>query len=70
VKGPKAEDLGSRREEQWFDDFRVVDSEWAEVSVTTSRGERVYYRVPRRTLFRKIDEQSTHGKAGVRGPVD
>jgi hypothetical protein len=39
----------------WFDDISEIDAEWVEVKVTTSKGEIVYYRIPRRTLFSDID---------------
>ncbi|HEX3588186.1 MAG TPA: hypothetical protein VHV74_01045 [Pseudonocardiaceae bacterium] len=42
--------------EPWFDDARVVDREWVEYSVTTSSGQQVRYRIPRRTLFTAIDQ--------------
>jgi hypothetical protein len=46
-------------EPPWYDDAEVVDGEWIEVSVTTSNGEKVYYRIPRRTLFHRIDKVPT-----------
>lgn len=42
--------------DQWFNAARVVDQEWVEYSVTTSKGKQVFYRIPRRTLFATIDE--------------
>ncbi len=45
-------------EGRWYDEIHIVDGEWIEVSVTTPRGEKVYYRIPRRTLFRDIDEMT------------
>ena len=42
--------------EPLFDAARPVDREWMELSVTTSEGNQVYFRVPRRTLFRDIDD--------------
>jgi hypothetical protein len=42
-------------DEPWFDEIREIDAEWVEVKVTTSKGEIVYYRIPRRTLFPNID---------------
>lgn len=49
--------------EPWFDEVRVVDSEWVELGLTTPQGERIYYRIPRRTLFRGIDEVLAHPAA-------
>lgn len=46
-------------EERWFEDVRIVDKEWVELLVTTPGGEKVYYRVPRRTLFREIDSTTS-----------
>lgn len=40
----------------WFDDASVIDPEWVEVRVKTSRGDEVLYRVPRRTHFEKVDQ--------------
>ena len=49
--------LGKRTDEQsWFDDVRIVDSEWIELSVTTVQGEKVWYSIPRRALFSVADE--------------
>lgn len=42
-------------ESAWYDDVRVLDNEWIEIGVTTPSGEKVYYRIPRRTLFASID---------------
>lgn len=42
----------------WFDEIREIDPEWVEVKVTTSKGETVYFRIPRRTLFPEIDVQA------------
>jgi hypothetical protein len=41
--------------ENWFDQARILDQEWVELDVTTPRGEKVFYCVPRRTLFQAID---------------
>ena len=49
-------ETGAEAGEPWFHDARIVDSEWVEFSVTTSRGDTVRYRVPRRTTFEGIDE--------------
>ena len=43
-------------EQPWFDDLRIVNNEWIEVSVTTIRGEKVWYRIPRKTLFSAADD--------------
>jgi hypothetical protein len=53
-KNGSSNDAVAAGEEPWFDEVRAVDNEWAELSVTTSKGV-VVYRVPRRTLFRQID---------------
>jgi hypothetical protein len=46
-------------EAPWYDDVEVVDAEWIKVSVTTTNGDQVHYRFPRRTLFRKIDQATS-----------
>jgi hydroxyacyl-ACP dehydratase HTD2-like protein with hotdog domain len=43
-------------EAPWYDKVEVVDTEWIKVSVTTSNGDQVHYRIPRRTWFHKIDQ--------------
>jgi hypothetical protein len=43
-------------EAPWYDKVEVVDAEWINVSVTTTNGDQVHYRIPRRTWFHKIDE--------------
>lgn len=43
-------------DEPWFDDIHVVNHEWVEITVTTTRGQKVWYRVPRQTLFKVADE--------------
>lgn len=48
-------DVVEHAEEPWFEEARIVDQEWMELLVMTPKGEKVYYRVPRRTLFRDID---------------
>lgn len=45
-----------RIDEPWFDDLRIVNSEWVEISVTTTYGRKVRYRIPRQTLFAAADE--------------
>lgn len=45
--------------ERWFDDVRIVDQECVEISVTTSHGEKIYYRILRRTLFSNVDESAS-----------
>jgi hypothetical protein len=40
----------------WFDEVHVVDQEWVEVSLRTPVGRHVRYRIPRRTLFQKVDQ--------------
>jgi hypothetical protein len=47
--------VAGHTEEPWFEEARIVDQEWIELLVMTPKGEKVYYRVPRRTLFRDID---------------
>jgi hypothetical protein len=42
--------------EELFEETRVIDQEWAEFSLTTTSGEYVSYRIPRRTLFDEIDQ--------------
>ncbi len=44
-------------DEMWFDKSKNIDSEWAEVSVTTTTGRKVRYRIPRRTYFEDIDQK-------------
>lgn len=41
---------------KWFDDLHPVDDEWVELSVTGEDGREMLFLVPRRTLFRNIDE--------------
>ena len=43
---------------KWFNVARVVDDEWVELEVTTTKGVLVQYRLPRRTLFSVIDRQN------------
>lgn len=43
-------------DDAWFDEMRIVDAEWVEVRVRTSKGNQARYRVPRRTLFDKVDQ--------------
>lgn len=43
-------------DEPWFDDIHIVNREWVEISVTTTGGRKVWYRVPRQTLFKVADE--------------
>jgi hypothetical protein len=59
----KVPDSHNEITEPWFDDLRVVDSEWVEFTVTTSDGEKAHFRVPRRTLFRELDEQAERREA-------
>lgn len=40
----------------WFDNARILDQEWVELSVKTPAGNQVLYRIPRRTLFEKVDQ--------------
>ena len=54
---PRTDAAAIRSEKAWFDEARVVDAEWVELSVTTADGEHVYYRVPRRTHFRNLDDK-------------
>jgi hypothetical protein len=42
--------------EDLFEETRVIDQEWAEFSLTTTSGNYVTYRIPRKTLFDEIDE--------------
>jgi hypothetical protein len=42
--------------EQWFDDVTVIDDNWVEVALRTPVGTSVTYRLPRRTLFTKVDQ--------------
>ena len=46
-------------EGSWFERRQNIDSEWAEVSLTTRTGDHVSYRIPRRTLFKDLDEALT-----------
>jgi hypothetical protein len=43
----------------WFEHRQNIDGEWAEVSLTTCNGDHVSYRIPRRTLFKDLDEALT-----------
>jgi hypothetical protein len=45
----------SQADEEWFDAVHIIDAEWVELDVTTSQGETVHYRIPRKTLFESID---------------
>ncbi|WP_370970047.1 hypothetical protein [Amycolatopsis sp. cg9] len=46
-------------EDLWFEHRENIDGEWAEVSLTTCNGDHVSYRIPRRTLFKDLDEALT-----------
>lgn len=48
-------EVENREGGQWFDEVRVVDSDWVEVFLKTELGDFVY-RIPRRTLFNDIDQ--------------
>jgi hypothetical protein len=43
-------------DEPWFDDVHIISREWVEIGVTTTRGRKVWYRIPRQTLFKVADE--------------
>jgi hypothetical protein len=40
----------------WFDEVEPIDDDWTTVRVLTLSGERVRYRIPRRTYFEDLDE--------------
>ncbi|MFD4636940.1 hypothetical protein ACFWN2_06470 [Lentzea sp. NPDC058436] len=48
----------SDRHDQWFDEARVVDLNWVELSLTTPVGDSVSYRIPRWTFFKEIDQEA------------
>ncbi|SEB44328.1 hypothetical protein SAMN04489727_1792 [Amycolatopsis tolypomycina] len=52
-------DSGESTEGSWFEHRKNIDGEWAEVSLTTCNGDHVSYRIPRRTLFKDLDEALT-----------
>ncbi len=55
----KRADPAVDKEEPWFDEVRIIDADWVELSVTTAHGEAVHYEVPRRTTFSTIDRLRT-----------
>jgi hypothetical protein len=58
-KGSKNDLPGHNEREssdRWFSDAQIVDSQWVEFTVVTASGERVRYRIPRRTLFDSTDQ--------------
>jgi hypothetical protein len=47
---PDANHLNAAETRRLFDSAKIIDSDWMHVEVTTSEGEKVHYRVPRKTL--------------------